>query len=191
MRLHMEGQELLTHVNGAHVHETDPWGSGAIGVHDRGVQPWKEGCEGRGRRPVAALRMRGGQQRWAGIGGLHGGGLALEDELGVHARHAMPGGEEHGDVAARVRGGVLLASGGPPAFVRGQRLATRLVDVGDAAAIGDGRIVQCPLDLLLAQFSGCPCRCCGPILPSSPLGFLKECSSDRMNFRDWRAEKRC
>ena len=36
MRLHAEGQELLTDVHGTHVHEADPWGSGAI----RGSQQW-------------------------------------------------------------------------------------------------------------------------------------------------------
>ena len=62
MRLHMEGQELLTDVHGTHVHEAYPWGSAAIGVHDSGVQLREEGCEGRRRRPVA-LRIRGGQVR--------------------------------------------------------------------------------------------------------------------------------
>ena len=51
MRLPMEGQELLTDVHGTHVHEADSWGSDAIGVHDRGVQP-RDGS-GEGRRPVA------------------------------------------------------------------------------------------------------------------------------------------
>ena len=85
----------------------------------------------------------------------------------------MPGDEEHGDVAARVHDDVLFASGEPPAFEQRQHLAARLVDVDDAAAIGDGRIVQCPLDLLLAQFYECPCRCCGPLLPELALGFLE------------------
>ena len=58
--------------------------------------------------------------------------------------HAMPGGEEHGDVAARFHDDVLFASSEPPAFEQGQHLAARLVDVDDAAAIGDARIVQCP-----------------------------------------------
>ena len=171
MRLPMEGQELLTDVHGTHVHDTAPWGSGAIGVHDSGVQPCEEGCEGRRRRPV--LRMRGGQQRWVGVGGFHGGGHALKNELGVHVGHEMPGGEEHGDVAARVHDDVLFAFGEPPAFEQRQHLAARLVDVDDAAAIGDASIVQCPRDLLMAQFSECPCRCFGPLLPELTLGFLE------------------
>ena len=85
----------------------------------------------------------------------------------------MPGGEEYGNVAARVHDDVLLASGEPPAFEQRQHLASRLVDVDDAAAIGDASIVQCPLDLLLAQFSECPCRCFGPLLPELALGFLE------------------
>ena len=44
------------------------------------MRPCEEGCEGRRRRPVA-LRMRGGQQRWVGVGGFHGEGLALQNEL--------------------------------------------------------------------------------------------------------------
>ena len=75
MRLPMEGQELVADVHGTHVHETDPWGAAAIGVHDSGVQPCEEGCEGRRRRPMA-LRMRGGEQRWVRVDGFHGGGLA-------------------------------------------------------------------------------------------------------------------
>ena len=73
-----------------------------------------------------------------GAGGFHGGGLALKT---------------CGDVAARVHDDVLFASGEPLAFEHWQHLAARLVDVDDAAAIGGCRIVQCPLDLLLAQFS--------------------------------------
>ena len=84
----------------------------------------------------------------------------------------MLGGEEHGDVAARVRDDVLLASGEPPAFEQRQHLAARLVDVDDAAAIGNASNVQRPLDLLLAQSSECPCRCFGPFLPELALGFL-------------------
>ena len=68
---------------------------------------------------------------------------------------------------------MLLASGEPPAFEQRQHLAARLVDVDDAAAIGDASIVQCPLDLLLAQFSKCPCRCFGPTLSELALGFLE------------------
>ena len=129
MRLHMEGQELLTDVHGTHIHEANPWGSAAIGVHDSGVQPCEEGCEDR----------------------------RLKKELGVHVGHKVPG-----DVAARVHDDVLFASGEPPAFKQWQHLAARLVDVDDAVAISDASIVQCPLDLLLAQFSECPCRCFGP-----------------------------
>ena len=92
------------------------------------------------------------------VGGFHGG-LALKNKWGVNVGHKMPAGEEHGDVAARVHDDVLLASSEPPAFKQWQHLAARLVDVDDAAAIGDASIVQCPLDLLLAQFSECPCRC--------------------------------
>ena len=77
MRLHMEGQELLTDVHGTHVHEADPWVSEAIGVHDSGVQPRKEGCQGPRCRPVT-LRTRGSEQRWVGVGGFHGGGLVLK-----------------------------------------------------------------------------------------------------------------
>ena len=66
--------------------------------------------------------MGGGHQRWEGVGGFHGGGLALKNELGVHVKNEMPGGEE--------------------------------------------------LDLLLAQFSSCPCRCCGPLFPEVAFGFL-------------------
>ena len=171
MRQSMEGQELLTDVHGTHVQEADPWGTVAIGVHDRGVQPCEEGCEGR-RRPVA-LRVERGEQRWVVVGEFHGGGLALENELGVHVGHEMPGGEEHGDVAARVHDDVLFASSEPPTFEQRQHLAARLVDVDDAAAIGDAGIVQCPLDLLLAQFSECQCRHLGPLLPELALGFLE------------------
>ena len=140
-----------------------------------------------------ALRVGRGEQRWVVVGGFHGGGLTLKNELGVHIGHEMPGGEEHGDVAARVHDDVLFASGEPPAFEQRQHLATRLVDVDDAAAIGDAGIVQCPLDLLLAQFSECPCRCFGPHLPEIALGFLEEMTeypSDRMHVRVWRVEKR-
>ena len=128
------------------------WCSAAIRVHDSGVQPCEEGCEGGRRRPMA-LRVRGGQQRWVGVGGFHGGGLALKNEVGIHVGHEMPGGEEHGGVAARLHYDVLFAYGEPPAFEPRQHLAARLVDVDDAAAIGDASIVQCPLDLVLAQFS--------------------------------------
>ena len=100
-----------------------------------------------------------GEQRWVGVEGFHGGGLALKNELGIHVGHEMPGGQEHGDVAARVHDDVLFASGEPPSFEQRQHLAARLVDVDDAAAVGGASIVQCPLDLLLAQFSECPCRC--------------------------------
>ena len=87
MRLHKEGQELLTDVHGTHVHEADPWGSGAIGVHNGGVQPCEVGCEGRRRRPVA-LRM----QRSVVLGGFHGGDLSLKNELGMRrARDAWWG----------------------------------------------------------------------------------------------------
>ena len=135
-------------------------------------QPCEESCEGRRRRPVA-LRMGRGEQRWVVVGGFHGGDLALENELGTHVGHEMPGGEEHGDVAARVHDDVLLASGEPSAFEQRQHLAARLVDVDDAAAIGASRIVQCPLDLLLAQFPEGPCRCFGPFLAELTLGFLE------------------
>ena len=136
MRLHMEGQELLTDVHGTHVHEADPWGSAAIGVHDSGVQPREEGCE-RGRRRPVALREGRGEQPWVVVEGFHGGDLALENELGIHVGHEMPGGEEQGDVAARVHDDVLFASSEPPAFEQRQHLAARLVVVDDAAAIGD------------------------------------------------------
>ena len=53
----------------------------------------EEGCEGR-RRPMA-LRVGRGEQRWVVVGGFHGGGLALKNELGVHVRHEMPSGQEH------------------------------------------------------------------------------------------------
>ena len=102
------------------------------------------------------------------VGGFHGGGLALKNELVINVGHEMLGGEEHSDVAARVLDDVLLAT-----RVRAEHLAARLVDVGDAAAIGDASIVQCPLDLLLAQFSACPCRCFRPFLPELALGFLE------------------
>ena len=77
--------------------------------------------------------MRGGQQRWSGVGGFHGGGLALKDELGVHVRHEMLGGEEHGDVAARVHDDVrvraeatsCLTSGGVSCAMTVTRLALR------------------------------------------------------------------
>ena len=46
MRLPMVGQELLADVHDTHVHEADPCGAAAIGVHDSGVQPCEEGCEG-------------------------------------------------------------------------------------------------------------------------------------------------
>ena len=78
------------------------------------------------------------------------------------------GTQEHGDVAARVHDDVLFAFGEPPSFEQRQHLTAR-----DAAAIGDASIVQCPLDLLLAQFSECPCRCLGPLLPELALGFLE------------------
>ena len=172
MRLSMEDQELLADVHGTQVHEADPWGTVAIGVHDSGVQPCEEGCEGRRRRPMA-LRVGRDEQRCVVVGVFHGGGLALENELGVHVGHEMPGGEEHGDVAARVHDDVLFASSEPPAFEQRQHLAALLVNFDDAAAVGDSRIVQCPLDLVLAQFSACPCRCFGPLLPELALGFLE------------------
>ena len=133
-------------------------------VHDSGVQPCEEGCEGRRRRPMALRVLRGG---------FHGGGVTLEHELGVHVVHEMPGGKEHDDVAARVHDDVLLASGEPPACGQRQHLAARLVNVDDAAAVGDSRIVQCPLDVLLAQFLECPCRCFGPFLPELNFGLLE------------------
>ena len=157
MRLSMEDQELLADVRGTHVHEADPWCAAAIGVHDSGVQPCEEGCEGRRRRPMA-LRVGRGEQRWVVVEGFHCGSLALKNELGIHVGHEMPG-------AARLRRAT--------SFEQKQHLAARLVDVGGAAAIGDARIVQCPLDLLLAQFSECPCRCFGPFLPELALGFLE------------------
>ena len=83
------------------------------------------------------------------------------------------GGKEHDDVAARVHDDVLLASGEPPAFEQRHHLAARLINVDDAAAVRDVGIVQCPLDLLLAQFSECPCPCFGPLLPELALGFLE------------------
>ena len=172
MHLPMEGQELVADVHGTHVHEADPWSTAAIGVHDSGVQPREEGCEGRRRRPMA-LRVGRGEQRWVVVEGFHGGGLALKNGLGIHVGHEMPGGQEHGDVAARVHDDVLFAFGEPPSFEQRQHLAARLVDVDDAASIGDASIVQCPLDLLLAQFSKCTCRCLGPFLPELALGFLE------------------
>ena len=171
MRLPMEGQELLADAHGTHVYEADPWCFAPIGVHDSGVQPCEEGSEGR-RRPLA-LRVGRGEQRWVGVGGFHGGGLAMKNELTIHVGHEMPGGEEHGDVAARVHDDVLFASGKPPAFEQRQHLAARLVDVDDATAAGVASIVQCPLDLLLAQCSECPCRCFGPLLPELVVGFLE------------------
>ena len=68
MRLPMEDQELLANGHGTHVHEADPWVFVTIGVHDSGVQPCEEGCEGR-RRPMA-LRMGRGEQRWVVVGGF-------------------------------------------------------------------------------------------------------------------------
>ena len=167
MRQPMEGQELLADVHSAHVHEPDPWGTVAIGFHDSGLQPCEEGCEGRRRRRPMALRVARGVQRWVVVDGFHGGGIALENELGVNVGHEMPGGK------ARVHDDVLLASGEPPAFEQRQHLAARLVNVDDGAAVGDSRIVQCSLDLLLAQFSECPCRCFGPLLPQFALGYLE------------------
>ena len=41
-------------------------------------------------------------------------------------------------------------------------LAACLVDVDDAAATGDCRTVQCPLDSLLTQFSECVFRVTPP-----------------------------
>ena len=120
-----------------------------------------------------ALRVGRGEQRWVMVGGFHGGRLALEYELGVNVGHEMPGGKEHGDVAARVHDDAVFASGEPPAFEQRQHLAARHVDVDDAAAVGDSRVVQCPFDLLLAQFSECPCRCFGPLLSELALGFLE------------------
>ena len=145
MRLPLEGQEPLTDVHGTHVHEADPRGSDAIGVHDCGVQPCEEGGDGRRRRPMA-LRVGSSEQGWEGVGGSYGGGLALKKESGVLVRNEMPGGEDHGDVAARVHDDVLLlASGEPPTFEQRQHLSARLVDVDDAAAVGVCHIVQCPL----------------------------------------------
>ena len=172
MRLSTEDQELLADMHGTHVHEADPWGSGAIGVHVSGVQPCEEGCEGRRLRPMA-LRVGRGEQRWVVVGGFHGGSLALKIELGIHVGHEMPGGKEHVDVATRVHDDVLLASSEPPTFKQRQHIAARFVNVDDAAAVGDSRIVQRPLDLLLAQFFECPCRCFGPLLPELALGFLE------------------
>ena len=97
----------------------------------------------------------------------------MKNELGVHVGHEMLGGEEHGDVAARVHDDVLFASSEPPAFEQGQHLAARLVDVDGAAAVGDTSIIQCLLDLLLAQFSECLCRCFVPLLPELTIWFLE------------------
>ena len=70
----------------------------------------------------------------------------------------------------RVHDDVLYVFGEPTSVPsREQHLAARLVDADDAAAIGDCRIVQCPL----AQSSECPCRCCGPLLPELTLGFFE------------------
>ena len=74
-----------------------------------------------------------------GVGGFHGGGLTLKNELGIHVGHEMPGGEEHGDVAARVHDYVLFASGEPPAFEQRQHLAARL---------GDADVEQDAVDVL-------------------------------------------
>ena len=134
--------------------------------------------------------MGRGQQRWVGVGGFHGGGLALENELGIHVGHEMPGGQEHGDVAARVHDDVLFAFGEPPSFEQRQHLAARLVNVDDAAAIGDASIAQCPLDLCWHSSRSVRVVASGHSFPSSPLGFLKEYPSDRMNRRDDRSEKR-
>ena len=57
---------------------------------------------------------------------------------------ASSGFGEKSVVAARVHDDVLLASGEPPAFKQRQHLAARLVDVDDAAAIGDASIVLWP-----------------------------------------------
>ena len=89
------------------------------------------------------------------------------------ARDAWWRSEEHGDVAARVHDDVLFASGEPPAFEQSQHLAARLVVVDGAAAIGDSRIVHCPLDLLLAQFSACSCHCYGLLIFELALEFLE------------------
>ena len=178
MRQSMEGQELLTDVPGTHVHEADPWCTVAIGVHDSGVQPCEEGCEGRRRRPMA-LRVGRGEQRWVVVGGFDGGGLALENELGINE---MPGGKEHGDAAARVHDDVLLASGEPPAFEQSM-LMMRLRSVIPTSF---------NVHSIFCWHSSRSVRvvASGHSLPSSPLGFLKEYPSDRMNRREVRALKR-
>ena len=167
MRLPMEGQELLADVHGTHVHEADPCGAAAIGVHDNGVQP----CEGRRCRPMA-LRVGRGEQRWVTVEGFDGGSLALKNELGIHVGHEMPGVEEHGDVAARVHDDVLFASSEPPAFEQRQHLAARLM-MRLRSVMPASFNVHSIFDLLLAQFSKCTRRCFGPFLPKLALGFLE------------------
>ena len=186
----MEGQELLADVHGTHVHEADPWGFVTIGVHDSSVQPCEEGCEGRRRRPMA-LRVGRGEQRLVVVEGFHCGSLALKNELGIHVGHEMPGGEEHGDVPARVHDDVLSASGEPPAFEQSQHLAARPVDVDDPAAVRDASIHSDVHSIFCWPNSRTICVVAAAhSFPSSPLGFLRDHPSNRMNFRDWRAEKR-
>ena len=126
-----------------------------------------------------ALRVGRGEQRWVVVEGFHCGGLALKNELVVHVEHEMPGGKEHGDVEARVHDDVLLASGEPPALEQRQHLAARLVNVYEVHSI-------------FCWHSSWSVRvvASGHSFPSSPLGFLKEYPSDRMNRRVWRSAKR-
>ena len=116
----------------------------------------------------------------------------LENELGVHVGREMPGGEEHGDVAARVHDDVLFASSEPPTFEQRQHLAARLVDVDDAAAIGDAGIVRLSTRFFEGGHVDRSARvvASGHSFPSSPLGFLMEYPSDRLHRREVRALKR-
>ena len=69
--------------------------------------------------------------------------------------HEMPGGEEHGDVAARVHDDVVLASSEQPTFEQRPHLAAHLVNVDDAAAVGDsvGTVLGVSESLLRATSS--------------------------------------
>ena len=159
---------------------------GVLGVHDSGVQPRYKGCEGRRRRPMA-LRVGRGEQRWVVVDGFHGGGLALENELGIHVGHAKN--------TVMLRRVSMTTCCSPLASHPRSSRSNILQHVSSmlmmhAAAIGDASIVQCPLNFCWHSSRSVRVAASGHSFPSSPLGFLKEYPSDRMNRRVWRSEKR-
>ena len=135
MRLHMEGQELLTDVHGTHVHEADPWGLLPSGFRCLVA------------RNKVMLRR-----------------VSMTTCCSPPASHPR---SSRGNILQHVS---LL-------------LMMRLRSVMDASF--NVHSIFCwhssPSVRVVASAHS---------FPSSPMGFLKEYPIDRMNFRDWRVEKR-